>query len=359
MRVGVVGAAGALGRSIVSQLEATGAVVVPVDPRRPGRPSTGAGSIHAAGLAEGDLERLLTTLQALVVAAPLTDETLHRTAVRSGCNVVEVNVGELNRALLTLDEEAAGAGQAVVAMAGLAPGLTGLLGSDVLSTFEPPATTVCVALLQSPTGAAGVQGTRDMLDLLTAPEAGYRIRPVQDATGTIRDAPLFGLRNAEPEISGLHRSLELGTGFDHRGTHAQLRTLKLLRSVTPVLYGPLRDRIAERKARTPGRDETTVLSAVALDESGAPVGGRSLTVSSDYGATAAVAASVALAAGEQQLRTGAGHLRRFVTLAGLLEMPPLRSVVCEDTGPLPAPPRAARSRPASGPASEARSVGRS
>jgi NAD(P)-dependent dehydrogenase (short-subunit alcohol dehydrogenase family) len=244
MRVGVVGATGGLGRSIASRLEAAGAVVVTVDPRRLGQDSTGLETGPAAGSADAELGRLLATLQALVVAAPLTDVAVHRMAVRNSCHVVDVNVGELNRALLTLDEEAVEDGRSVVAMAGLAPGLTGLLGGEVLSMFEPAATRVCVALLQSPTGAAGVQGARDMLDLLTAPDAGYRLRPVQDPTGPIWDVPLFGLPNAEPEISGCE-----GSGRGPEAARSAGTTQGHVHHRTAVTTAPVRNAAARYASR--------------------------------------------------------------------------------------------------------------
>lgn len=321
--VGVVGARGSLGRLITAALESDGAQAIAVDVRRSG-PSERAG--------------LLGTLDALVFGAPIRDAGLHREALASGCHVVDVAVDrDLNHRLLRLDQLAHDAQRSVVVMAGFAPGLTGVLATDVLSRFSTTAACTVVAVLQSPTGTAGDHGTREMLDLLTGADVAYRDRPVQATGGTIGRMRLFDLPVAEPELSGLGMGLELVTGFGQASMHAQLRALQIVRSRVRAAYAPARDRAARRKSQTPGTSEQTQLSAVALDGAGQPVGGRLLTVSSDYGATAAVAAATATAAARGQLAGGAGHLRRFLTLPGLLELPLVEAVIDADTGPLAVP----------------------
>lgn len=321
--VGVVGARGSLGRLITAALESDGAQAVAVDVRR-------SGQSERAGL--------LGTLDAVVFGAPIRDAGLHREALASGCHVVDVAVDRnLNHQLLMLDQAAHDAHRSIVAMAGFAPGLTGLLATDMLERFSTTAARTVVAVLQSPTGTAGDHGTREMLDLLTGADVTYRDRPVQAMDGTIGRLRLFDLPVAEPELSGLGTGLELVTGFGQASLHTQLRALRIVRSRIRAAYPPARDRAARRKAQTPGTSEQTQLSAVALDGADQPVGGRLLTVSSDYGATAAVAAATATAAARGQLAPGAGHLRQFLTLPGLIELPPAQAVIDADTGPL-APP---------------------
>lgn len=320
--IGVVGAGGSLGRLVVAALEADGAAVVAVDVRRSD---------------PGQRAELLGTLDALVVVAALPDATLHREALERGCHVVDVGVDlPLNLQLLALDEVARAGPCSLVAMAGLAPGLTGALGANVLDAFAPEAQRVVVALLQSPTGTAGEHGTRDMLDLLTGADVTARHRPVLTAAGTIVRTRLLDLRNAEPDICGLGARLEPVTGFGRAMMHLQLRALRAVRSVVPAAYPPVRDRAARRKARTPGTRETTRLSAVALDAEDRPVGGRLLTVTSDYGATAAVAAATATAAAHARLVPGAGHLLGFLGLDELVALPRVAEVVTHDSGPLAA-----------------------
>lgn len=317
--VGVVGALGSLGRLVVAAAEADGAAVVAVDARR-SDPSARA--------------ELLADLDALVVAAPLPDAALHHEALTHGCHVVDVAVDRaLNLELLALDEVARAGRCSLVAMAGLAPGLTGALAANVLTTFSPEADRVVVALLQSPTGTAGEHGTRDMLDLLTGSDVTFRPRPVQTAVG-VSWLRLLDHRTAEPDISGLRARLEPVTGFGQATMHTQLRALRTVRSVVPAAYRQVRDRATRRKARTPGTRETTRLSAVALDADDRPIGGRLLTVASDYGATAAVAAATAAAAAHDRLAPGAGHLRRFLDLDELVTLPPVAAALTGDTGPV-------------------------
>lgn len=319
----MVGARGSLGRLITACLEADGARAVAVDLRR-SDPSERA--------------RLLGSLDALVFGAPVRDAGLHREALVSGCHIVDVAVDRgLNQQLLALDRPAREARRSVVAMAGFAPGLTGVLAADLLDRLTPRAARVIVAVLQSPTGTAGEHGTREMLDLLTGADVTYRDRPVQTTAGRIAKVRLFDLRIAEPEVAGLRTALELSTGFGQTSMHAQLRTLRTVRSRIRAAYPPVRDHAARRKARTPGTSEQTRLSAVAVNGFGQPVGGRLLTVSSDYGATAAVAAAAGTAAARGRLAPGAGHLRQFLTLDDLLTLPPIEAVIDADTGLLTTP----------------------
>lgn len=332
--IGVVGAHGSLGRLITASLESDGAQAVAVDLRRSG-PSERA--------------NLLGILDALVFSAPVVDAGLHREALESGCHIVDVAVDRaLNHQLLALDQPAHRSQRSVVAMAGFAPGLTGVLAADLLQRFAPRTTRLTLAVLQSPTGTAGHHGTREMLDLLTGADVTYRHRQVQTQEGTITKVRLFDLRIAEPEIAGLGTHLELATGFGQTSMHARVRALRAVRSGIRAAYPPVRDRAARRKARTPGTNEQTRLSAVALEGSGRPVGGRLLTVSSDYGATAAVAAATATAAARGLLAPGAGHLRQFLTLDDLLKLGPIEAVIEADTGPLTAP---TERPPSSGPPS--------
>lgn len=100
-------------------------------------------------------------------------------------------------------------------MAGLAPGVTGVLAAGTVELLAPTVERVVVAARQGPTGTAGERGTRDLLDLLTGADVAYRDRPVQAASGATTRTPLFDLPNAESEVSELGTALELATGFGH------------------------------------------------------------------------------------------------------------------------------------------------
>ena len=104
MEVGIIGARGRLGTAIMNTLNRIG-------------------GIQAVAIEVPKVE-----LDAVINAAPLPDVCLHRQALSLGCHVVDVTINpDLIRQMLTLDELAQQRNQCLITMAGLAPGLTGLL----------------------------------------------------------------------------------------------------------------------------------------------------------------------------------------------------------------------------------------
>jgi hypothetical protein len=310
MRVGLVGAAGRLGGLIAAALTDADAAVTALDAR--------AGSSG------------LDALDALVVAAPLQDSGLHRAALAHGCHVLDVTIDvDLNEALLDLDAAAVDMRRSVIAMAGLAPGLTGALAHHVLDAAGPRADRAVVALHQHPKGSAGRQGARDMLDLLTGPDVRYRARPVWTGDGYTQ-ARLFDLANPEPVVTGLHERLELVTGWDKPHLRQAVRALAAVRRRSPRLYGLTRDLLANRKATAARAEaEPIAVSAVAVDAHGAPLHGRHVRLRSDYGATAAIVSAATVAAVEGRTRPGAAHLAGFLTADQLLTDPRLTPQIVE------------------------------
>jgi hypothetical protein len=310
VRIGVVGATGRLGRCIVAVLASAGSVVTPIHRHR----------------THGDSEPQLNSLDALVVCAPLPDVSVHREALANGCHIVDVTVdAQLNEALLASDDLAAAKGRSVIAMAGLAPGLTGALAHAVLDAAGDTAVHAVVTLRQHPKGSAGRQGTRDMLDLLTAPGVRYRARPVYTTAGAFTQVNMFDLQNPEPQVTGLHDRLELATGWCSGPLDNTLCALTAMRRIAPSLYEKVRDLVASHKAAAATRDEQGVtLSAVALDEQGRPLYGREVRLQSDYGATAAITAAAALSAVHGRTPPGAGHLASFLTADQILAEPLLQ-----------------------------------
>ena len=327
-----------------------------------------------------ELGRLFEKVEAVVVSAPTPTAALQETALEHGCHVVDVGIqGDVVAALLSLDAKASEAGRYVIAAGGLAPGLTGLLGSDLLKA-TPGAAVVDVCLIQSARGTAGLRGTQDMLDLLTREErrdirpmvvsgdlqqagsafgGGSRIDQAGSDFGARRNPRLVRRRAfvlPTPESAYLPNSESIGfyTLFDSAHLNGALRMLRGIRGVNPRLYQRLAHLVARKKAAAAESDsEEITLSAVALDSDGAPVAWRALRFSSDYGATAAIAAGAARGAvagssgeakegagdsrpggGEVPPGPGAGLLGRFFSVPGVLGFEAIRSVLLS-SGPGP------------------------
>jgi hypothetical protein len=142
------------------------------------------------------------------------DAAVHRDALKRGCHVLDVTVdATVNEAMLALDGLAAAQGRSVIAMAGLAPGLTGALARAVLDAAGTRSTRAVVTLRQHPQGSAGRQGARDMLDLLTAPGVRYLPRPLSTADGAFTEARMFDLLNTlRPPSFGGCRIWQVETG---------------------------------------------------------------------------------------------------------------------------------------------------
>lgn len=271
-------------------------------------------------------------VDAMINTAPLRDTELHRLALDSGCHVVDVTIDRgLVGQLLALDAVARRQDRCLMAMAGLLPGLSGLLARDML-TRVARADSVQVSLLQSSAGTAGEQGTREMIDLLTRPECRFEKRPYPQRQGESPSARgLFDLDSPELEFMDEAARMRFVTGFDGRTLNAVMYALALVRGVAPPVYRRFRDAIARRNARTgEATVETIELGVLALTGVDDVLAGRLLRLVSDYGATAAVACAAATLAVQGHARAGAGHLSDFVTLDTLLGHPIVRTQILVD-----------------------------
>lgn len=321
VRFGAVGVSGAIGRRSARLLGQRGMAVVPVDPR---------------GIDDDERASTLDSIDVLLVAAPLRGVTLQRTALERGVHVVDVTVDRTVEELRELDAVARTTDRAMVAMAGLAPGLTGMLATEGLAHAGDEAARVVVALLQSPTGAAGLRGTTEMLDLITDRSADVVRVPVRSATGALRSLRLFTLDNGESTLVASPVPMVMVTGFGDvdatRWMDRVVRVLRRVRSLTPSGYRRLRDVSARRKAAASGRDEETVVSVVVEDAQGDVLASRRVRVTADYDATAAVAVAVCMAAAGGALPSGAGHVRHLLASDALLDADAVRPTVVSDTG---------------------------
>ena len=305
-KIGVVGARGRLGAYVLRMLE-------------------GLDSVDAMAI-----ETLPDGLDAVINAAPLLNADLHRLALKSNCHVVDLTTnGKLIREMLTLNSLAKKQARCLIAMAGLAPGLTGLLARDML-TSTPNAEKVQVSLLQNSSGTAGRQGTIDMVNLLTDPKCIYKNRPYPSRLDQgWSNRKMYDFYTPELEFILEANKIHFVTGFNHRYMNSAIATMAVVRRVSTPIYRWIRDIVADAKARTPeATAEEIELGAMAFNAENAVINECLFCLASDYGATAAIACAAATLAVEGLSHTGAGYLCDFFELDAILEHPLVQAQLC-------------------------------
>lgn len=313
-RVVVAGASGELGRSVCRMLRRAipGAELVAGDhlPDRVDRTVDRVGADAGVRLdvrSEDSLRAGLDGCGLVVVAAPQREPFVQRVALDAG--VHSVDVGALREpavGIVRLDGDARRSGVAAVAMAGLFPGLSGLLAAD-LAGGGPDVELVEVALRQSVNGRAGHAGVVDMLRLIAAPAPPGRSRA--PGPGGLREVD-HPEREVLAPLLGDGVRMVTRTGWDDRGRNAVVGALAragVLSRLAPLLARTVR--------HDPGRPEAVRLTVRARsgshDERHAIV-----EAVSDYDATAAVAAALGALALDGLL-VGAGHPAALTTARAL------------------------------------------
>ncbi len=319
-RIGVVGASGRLGSIVAQEVRLAGFEVEPISRSGSSIEPLGGNANEAIKLDANSRSCKFTGLSAIIIAAPQTSSVLHRYALEAGCNVIDVGIAEATiRDALTLHPLAKERGLNLILMAGLAPGLTGLLGRS-MSLRHKTAQSVDVVLLQHKDGVAGRQGTRDMLDMLTD--------PIHSETVTIPGAETpfsNGMTQLAFRLPTAERNLLLGkaedpvvsyfTLFNSTPANQAIRVLRTIRSMSDGAYCVVRNAVASMKALKSAKNHETInLFAIATSASGKVLGREELQFASDYGATAKIAVSLADMALSKELTAGAGHPARFTTL---------------------------------------------
>ena len=299
--VGVVGASGRLGGLIADMISDAGFEVRAIS-----------GRAAATGTEDVDLANVV----AVIVAAPMTSSAFHRRALEAKCHVIDVGIVETTiREALDLGGLAKERSRALVLMAGLAPGLSGLLGMSMAQRY-PSATRIEVVLVQSAAGTAGERGVRDMLDMLTD----TNLSPITRLGATFQSLDrkhlkVFGLPSPERSLlqpRGSGPEIRYHTVFDKPVMNVTIRGLRIIRRCLPRTYASIRDRVASAKARRAiPNEEKIILGAIAIGADGTNLGVEELTLSSDYEATARVAVTLAQMAMAQDLPSGAGHPAAF------------------------------------------------
>jgi hypothetical protein len=306
--VGVLGATGRLGGLITQEATAAGLKTVPLSSR-----------VKLSGSSD------LADLDVLIIASPSRNSDVHRLALEAGCHVIDVGIDEnVIRSALELDQAAKNKKRRIILMAGLAPGISGLLALDAADRF-PCAETITVVLVQSSQGAAGKQGVSDMLDMLTNPSQPRlteikgleAVFPELHPKGFSWPSPerfFLGDQTAGPTISYL-------TLFDAEWMNRGVNYLRILRQRSQSLYQFARNFVSSLKAKQPAPStEEVYLLAIATGKKGEVLGHEELCFASDYGATAKTACALALSALSGEPQFGAGHPSAFYDLAILKEL---------------------------------------
>lgn len=307
-RIGVVGASGRLGGIIARKATQAGFEITAISGR-------------AANAGKAD--DACSGLAAVIIAAPLTSAAFHRHALAAGSHVIDVGILEDTvDGALSLDGLAKEQNKTLVTMAGLAPGLTGLLALYMAQRF-PSAARIDVVLVQNTRGTAGERGVRDMLDMLTDPDLSpvTRLDALDLPPLHCAGAQFFGLPSPErgrlgPDAEG--PAIYYHTIFDRPMMNRAIRALRILRRYIPKAYEIVRDRAAAGKAgRSTPSDESMTLGAVAISEDDVTLGHETLDLTSDYEATAQVALTFTELAVAGDLPPGAGHPATFSDYAKL------------------------------------------
>lgn len=329
----VLGARGRLGVKIANTAASAGTTVMAVAsaPSPAWRPEV----MHhrfARDAPASEPRRVFEQADVAIVVAPLASCDIHTLALECSCHVVDVTIApDQVLSVLGLNEQAQNSALAVIAAAGLAPGLTGLLGKAVLEQAGAEST-VDVCLTQSAEGTAGEQGTREMLEMLTRRDGSDTCHLLGHESSSPERVRAFVLPTPESELATA-TAIRYYTRFDQKRLNRNIRFLAGIRATIPALYRSLRNSTARRKA-VAARPvaEPIVLSAVAINATDEPLAWRTLHLSSDYAATAAVAVGTALAATRGSISPGAGMLAEVADLSSVLGYRQLQDVMIENRG---------------------------
>lgn len=305
MKIGVVGARGRLGAITLRTLQRLD-------------------SVDAIAI-----ETLRDGLDAVINTAPLPDVAVHRLALMSRCHVIDVTLDRTRiREMLALHSLARQQQRCLIAMAGLAPGLSGLLARELLRS-TPHAEKVQVSLLQSSSGTAGRKGTLDMLNLLTDPRCAYKRRPYPHRLeARVAKRRMFDYFTPELEFLATAKRVQYVTGFESCLMNSGIAALAVVRRLSPPIFNWIRDAVAGAKARAGNaKAEEIELGAIVFNSAEKVISGRLIRLASDYGATSAVACAAAMLAVRGLPYTGAGHLCEFIALDTMLDQPVVQTQI--------------------------------
>ncbi|WP_069385499.1 saccharopine dehydrogenase NADP-binding domain-containing protein [Cellulosimicrobium cellulans] len=308
----VLGGSGVLGRKIAAEAASRDRWRVVVGDRVADRGRATAASLPGPARSAvvdvrsaEDLERAVTAAALVLVAVEQDGALVQQVCRTAGVPCVDVSTSPRTLA----DVEDLGPGSPSLVMAGLFPGLSGLL-LDELTKGLDEVRAADVVLVQSANAHVGGSGTARMLQMLagSAPTSG----PAPGVAGV--DVRVLPLQHPEGPAVG-HPEARYWTGWDDgrlTATVAMLRRTRLLGLVaTP--------RVASLVRHDPRRPEAVTLAVrVQGTLDGATVRReRVLRAMSDYGATARLAVVLGELALERTV-ADPGHPARFASAGEVL-----------------------------------------
>ena len=330
----VLGASGGLGkhicREVVRQFGPNALVVTDYKPERGRQTARSLGTdIPFAQVDIRDLSSLRAALSndvGAVIVSVQQDQPLAQIAcIEAGIPCLDVTVqpgllGQIRR----LDAQARAAESASIVLAGLFPGLSGLMAkraAEMLDHVE----TLDVALCQNSHSSTGVTGIADMLGLLAQPVAqrsgsGTRSVPGFTLTRPIQYPPPFGEKNhrlvhfIERELVSEALDIPIAnywTGYDKASFDRLLATLNRLKILSLFNRPSVRSRLARlidtgTRASAADDERCAVIAEASGFKNGQPHLTRvSILAPSDYGATAlSVVAMAKLLTENEMIGTG-------------------------------------------------------
>ena len=284
-------------------------------------------------------EAVQPNLAAVIVCTAQSHPGIQRVSIERAvpCLDVAIEPGFV-REVLSLDEAARDAGSPVVAMAGLWPGLSGLMAKHAASQFDEMES-LDLALCQNARAQVGPTGIADMLRAFAQPatlntETGPKRVPGFRIRRRVEYPKAFGPRYHRlvdfvegpilADLLGVQR-VNLWTGFNSVALDAlasafnRVGLLRLFNS--PGVGAGMARLINASKRLGPTGPEPIAVVVEATGRRGGEMGSvrLALTGPSDYGVTSMCAVAMArLLADRENSRTGAAHPAHFFDLQGLV-----------------------------------------
>jgi hypothetical protein len=283
---------------------------------------------------------LAPDLAAVLVCVPQSEPRVQVACLERGLPCVDLGItAELANSVRALDTRAREARVPVVALAGMWPGLSGLMGKRAAALVER-VRDLNLFLCQSTQSRVGPTGIADMLGTLSRPVVLHEEKGDRRVQGfsvqrqvsypepfgrhrhhliALAEAPILS------EVLGL-RAVNCWTGFDSGAFDFLLRGLCRLGVLQLFRHERMGVKLATMvnwgKSLGPERPEPVALVAEARGEQeGAPRIARvSLRGPSDYGTSAMAGVAIARLASERGAdAAGAGHPVRFFDLNDVIE----------------------------------------
>lgn len=320
-RILVVGATGVLGQHVVAELNQIPGYRV-LSGSRSGRGADGV-VIDAKDLFS--IERAVTQADVVVSAVPQVEPLIQRVCACAGVPCVDISPGGdlLDRA----QSEVGDTGTSLVMMCGLYPGLSGLVARHVANQLDD-VRDLHVGLLQSTNARVGPTGVKDMLRQIAVPvqtphgtRPGFSLKRRMTFLGNT--ATVRQISYDESDVLRAGAGVETVFYYTAWSSPAFNLVIAFLRG-TGILRALVNSTFSLTPKHRPGKAQTVYLAAEAEGTADGKPSAASMAVevSSDYGATARVAAAVTRLILEEPdaVPGGVYALPDFVDLGALVQL---------------------------------------